>query len=147
MPDQIFEALDAAAAGRRALLAEPDSGSFPLDVGDEPASLARVGRLWTLTLARTRCDEPFARDLAQALGDLALSASSWGRREGCDPVADVSYTLEPDRLTLSVRDRSGWFSLDSPPRGLLGHLIDRVGFDRVTDGDDEITLVKRVVGG
>ncbi|HWE40227.1 MAG TPA: response regulator [Isosphaeraceae bacterium] len=144
MPDQIFEALDAAAASRRALQAEPDVGTFPLDVGDEPASLARVGRLWTLALARTRCEEPVARNLAQALADIALAAASWGRRQGRDPVATISYRLEPDRLTLSIRDRSGWFSLGSPPRGLLGPLIDRVGFDRFTDGDDEITLVRRV---
>ena len=143
-PDQIFGALSAVPAWRRACEAHADAGEIPLDAGGGAEPFERVQRLMSLLLARTPLPEEAVGRIGQALLDVGRAAQEWGTRHGAVAVATVRYQLHPDRLSLILTDAGGWFR-DRPARERVGPLLDRAGFDVIDEepGGEALHLTKR----
>jgi CheY-like chemotaxis protein len=145
-PDQIFEAMADASAWSRSLDQAGDEATIELTACGDLASIRDIHRLVSLVLKRTDLAEPAVRSMGEALVELAVRAAEWGRQVGKPIVANLHYRIEPGRIVLTLRDRSGWFAEHSPrDPDRLGGIIARTGFDEVAfpPDFDQVVLTRR----
>ncbi|MBX6315480.1 MAG: response regulator [Isosphaeraceae bacterium] len=147
-PDQIFDALSAAAAWRREIEVEAPEGQIVLDTRTSTGPYEQVSRLISLLLTRTALDEESVRRLGQAMVELSQAVIDWGHRHAIERVAMIDYAIRPDRLILTIRDcGAGWLHSDTlPHESGLGGLIARGRFEDIYESDDssELVLTKRL---
>lgn len=133
-PDQIFRALEAAAAWRRDLDERPDSGGWRLD-GDGDAASRELSRLGSLLLARTPLTDADVGTILNGLRQIAAGARNWGDRHRIPLVGAASYRIDPDCLRVEVRDLTGWFAGGDFSEAAaaydpgLNHVFDRIERD------------------
>jgi CheY-like chemotaxis protein len=142
-PDQIFRALDDAAACTRDLRQRDGAGVIRLDARDVIARARELSRLRSLLLARTPLDEAAVSGIVAALEGLWEEADARGRE---DPVATASYELLPDRVVLTIRDGAGWSEGGHPPPAEgIGAAVLAGPFDEVRPADSgrEVVLTRR----
>lgn len=108
-PDEIFEALAAAEQWRDENARAEATGTMNLGDGDERV-IRELSRLRALLTARTPLGGPEAGRIVGALESIVADAHSWGSRRDVERVACADYRLLDDRLIVTVRDESGWFS-------------------------------------
>lgn len=146
-PDQIFEAIAVADSWRRDIEDSRNGGQIDLVTGRDVAASEQVARLQSILLARTSWDEDAIRQLTLDLLGLAQSVLDWGGRHGLNDLAQLHYEVRPERLTLAVRDTSGWSSSNELPHEHgLGRVIGQGRFDeiRYDDQGTEATLIKHL---
>src|SRR5262249_16964918 len=108
IPDLIFQALADADAWRDQLDQRDFEGEIPIETHDEGESLRQLTRLRNLVLARTTIDFKPMSALIAALQEIWRDAITWGRTHQVGRVATLSYHLQANRLSLTLRDDSRW---------------------------------------
>jgi DNA-binding response OmpR family regulator len=145
-PDQIFQALADADDWRKRAESQVTSGEIRLSPRDDGEALRRFAQLRSMLLARTSLDSSAVSRIGVVVEQIKESALAWGRLRRADPVATLDYCLEPDRLTLTLHDASGWLN------GSLYHEegwregIVTAGFDQIIQDDagERLTFLKRL---
>lgn len=146
-PDQIFNAMSAADSWRRDIEQSHNGGLIELATGREVPSSEEIARLQSLLLARTAWDEEAIRLLSVDLLGMAECVLDWGRRHSISELARMGYAIQRERVTLTLRDTSGWTSAnDLPHEHGLGRVIGQGRFDeiRYDDSGAEATLTKHL---
>jgi CheY-like chemotaxis protein len=148
-PDQIYSALDQAAAWK-ARLAEPTlGGEVFLDGRDDGTTLRQLAQLRSILLAKGLVDSATVDRITSAIRAMWASVDDWSRQRGLSQVARLSYALEPDVLTLTVQDEARWLpgASDLGDQALL-HSLTAAQFDHVSADEAAglLTLVKRLSG-
>ncbi len=108
-PDQIFQAMAEADAWRRSLERHAHQGLIPF-TGQLDDAWRQLAQLRNLLVARTPLGLDTIRSIMEALQASARSADLWAHRECQNLVAELTYRLEPGRVSFSMRDCSGWLS-------------------------------------
>ncbi len=111
-PDQIFQALASADTWNHELAGHGGSGEIPINAGEEDFARG-ISRLRGLLLARTPLSDESTDHIICALRAIRDDTRDFARHHRVEQVASASYTLQDDRLTLSIRDMAGWFSKDT----------------------------------
>ena len=116
--------------------------------------------------AHTPLTERQIKDLRQAVMEMGGNAIEWGHRKNADLVLRITYRIDPEAVTLIIRDQGPGFNPGKLPHAAsdedpIGHLdirnelgIREGGFGimlahglvdefRYNDKGNEVTLVKR----
>jgi CheY-like chemotaxis protein len=144
-PDQIFQAMADADDWSRRCDQLGTEGEISLGSSDDGETVRQLAQLRSLIFAGTTLDPESVANINETLRSLGASADEWGERHGISRVAVLSYRRDGHRLTLMLRDVSGWLADDprSPlerwPEAIARGHFDDVGHDPSTGS---FTLVK-----
>jgi CheY-like chemotaxis protein len=145
-PDQIFAALASGEASRSELEHCGDRGELCLG-GDDDRLERDLSRLLCLLCARTLLDEEAIGRIAAVLRRIGQDARRWAQRNRVPRVATMYYQIDQDRMTLTVRDESGWFAggdFTEASAGFEPRLDDTFEEAGPSESGDEILLVKHL---
>jgi hypothetical protein len=108
MPDQIFQCLAAAERLRVDLAEAPGHREFCLG-GDEEEVSRELALLRSQLVARSGLSLETIGTMMGSIREIATSAASWSEKREEGRVAVVSYQVDAARVTVRIRDESGWF--------------------------------------
>jgi two-component system, OmpR family, response regulator len=114
-PDQLFEAIDKAFAWRREHEGRGTTGEINFDVRSETAHLVQVNDLLADLFAHTPLTERQIKDLRQAIMEMGGNAIEWGHRRNADLVLRITYRIDPQAVTLIIRDQGPGFNPSRVP--------------------------------
>lgn len=136
-PEQLFEALDHAAAWKDQIDAPAVEGRVVLDRRDDGETLRALSQLRSLLSARTSLSLHEINFISKAIHSIWASAHEWSRRCQLDRVAALAYSLTHTRLTLTIHDEGGWLAQAKDIWNKLSNTRDVKIFDEITV--DEVT--------
>ena len=164
--EQLFEAIDQALAWRREHEGRGTYGEIDFDVRSEAAYLSQVNDLLSDLYAHTPLTERQVKDLRQAVMEMGGNAIEWGHRKNADLALTIIYRIDPEAVTLVIRDQGPGFDPKQLPHaasdddpiahidvrndlgireGGFGIMLARGLVDefRYNDKGNEVTLIKR----
>lgn len=167
-PAQLFEVMDQAFSWRDEHKNRGTAGEIHFDVRSETDYLAELNDLLTDLYIHTPLTERQVKDLKQAVMEMGSNAIEWGHRKDAELTLRITYRIEPDNVTLIIRDQGPGFDPRDVPHAAqaddpIAHLdvrndlgIREGGFGimlarglvdefRYNDKGNEVTLVKRFV--
>ena len=167
-PEQLYEAMDKALAWRTEHEEKGTHGEIRFDVRSEAAYLQEVNDMLSDLYAHTPLKERQIKDLRQAVMEMGGNAIEWGHRKNADLVLTIIYRINPNDITLVIRDQGPGFNPGKVPHAAsdedpIGHLdirnelgIREGGFGimlakglvdefHYNDKGNEVTLIKRFV--
>jgi DNA-binding response OmpR family regulator len=109
-PDQLFEAIDKALAWRREHESRGTTGEINFDVRSETTHLSQANDLLADLFAHTPLTERQIKDLRQAIMEMGGNAIEWGHRKNADLVLRITYRIDPEAVTLIIRDQGPGFN-------------------------------------
>lgn len=165
-PDQLFKAIDNALAWRHDHETLGTHGEIRFDIRSEATYLQQVNDLLADLYAHTPLTERQVKDLRQAVMEMGGNAIEWGHRKNAELVLQITYRIDPDAVTLIIRDQGPGFNPGKIPHAAseddpIGHLdvrnelgIREGGFGimlakglvdefHYNDVGNEVTLIKR----
>ena len=165
-PEQLFGEIDRALAWRHEHESRGTHGEINFDVRSEVTYLQQVNDLLADLFAHTPLTDRQIKDLRQAVMEMGGNAIEWGHRKNADLVLQITYRIDPEAVTLIIRDQGPGFNPTKIPHAAsdedpIGHLdvrnelgIREGGFGimlakglvdefRYNDRGNEVTLIKR----
>ena len=165
-PNQLFEAIDEALLWRREHEGRGTTGEINFDVRSETTHLSQANDLLADLFAHTPLTERQIKDLRQAIMEMGGNAIEWGHRRNADLVLRITYRIDPQAVTLIIRDQGPGFNPSRIPHAAsdedpIAHLdvrnelgIREGGFGimlakglvdefHYNEAGNEVTLVKR----
>ena len=165
-PDQLFGAIDTALAWREEHQSHGTTGEIRFDIRSEPTYLSQTNDLLADLYAHTPLTERQVKDLKQVVLEMGGNAIEWGHRKNAELILQITYRIDPEKVTLVIRDQGPGFNPTQIPHAAsdedpIGHLdvrnelgIREGGFGimlakglvdefRYNDKGNEVTLVKR----
>ena len=165
-PDQLFEAVDKAMAWRKEHEQLGTHGEINFDIRSEATYLSQVNDLLSDLFLHTPLTERQIKDLRQVVMEMGGNAIEWGHRKNADLVLTIVYRIDPEAVTLIIRDQGPGFNPGQIPHAAsdedpIGHLdirndlgIREGGFGimlakglvdefHYNDRGNEVTLIKR----
>jgi two-component system OmpR family response regulator len=167
-PDQLFAEIDKALAWRDEHFQHGTNGEINFDIRSEPTYLQQTNDLLSDLYAHTPLTERQVKDLKQVVLEMGGNAIEWGHRKNADLLLRITYRIDPEKITLVIRDQGPGFNPSQIPHAAndedpIGHLdvrnelgIREGGFGimlakglvdefKYNDKGNEVTLVKRFV--
>jgi two-component system, OmpR family, response regulator len=165
-PDQLFDVLDKAIAWRKEHETRGTHGEINFDIRSEATYLQQVNDMLSDMFAHTPLTERQVKDLRQVVMEMGGNAIEWGHKKNADLVLQIIYRIDPEAVTLIIRDQGPGFDPKDIPHAAsdedpIGHLdlrnelhIREGGFGimlakglvdefRYNDKGNEVTLIKR----
>jgi DNA-binding response OmpR family regulator len=165
-PDQLFEVLDKAIAWRKEHETRGTHGEINFDIRSEVTYLQQVNDMLSDMFAHTPLTERQVKDLRQVVMEMGGNAIEWGHKKNADLVLQIVYRIDPEAVTLIIRDQGPGFNPRDIPHAAseedpIGHLdlrnelnIREGGFGimlakglvdefRYNEKGNEVTLIKR----
>lgn len=165
-PDQLFDAIDTALAWRDEHFEHGTTGEINFDIRSEPTYLSQTNDLLADLYAHSPLTERQVKDLKQVVLEMGGNAIEWGHRKNADLVLRITYRIDPEKVTIVIKDQGPGFNPSQIPHAAsdedpIGHLdvrnelgIREGGFGimlakglvddfRYNDKGNEVTLIKR----
>jgi two-component system OmpR family response regulator len=165
-PDQLFQVLDSAIAWRKEHETRGTHGEINFDIRSEVTYLQQVNDMLSDMFAHTPLTERQVKDLRQVVMEMGGNAIEWGHKKNAELVLQIIYRIDPEAVTLIIRDQGPGFDPRDIPHAAseedpIGHLdlrnelnIREGGFGimlakglvdefRYNDKGNEVTLIKR----
>jgi DNA-binding response OmpR family regulator len=165
-PEQLFEVIDSAMAWRHEHESRGTTGEINFDIRSEATYLQQANDMLADLFAHTSLTERQIKDLKQAVMEMGGNAIEWGHRKNAELVLQIIYRIDPEAVTLIIRDQGPGFNPKKLPHAAseedpIGHLdvrnelgIREGGFGimlarglvdefRYNDKGNEVTLIKR----
>ena len=165
-PKQLFESIDEALAWRQEHLNRGTTGEIHFDIRSELAYLRQTNDMLADLYHNTPLTERQIKDLKQVVNEMGGNAIEWGNRKNAELVVQITYRIDPEKVTIIIRDQGPGFNPTALPHAAsdenpIGHLdvrndlgIREGGFGimlakglvdefRYNDKGNEVTLVKR----
>jgi len=165
-PDQLFELIDKALAWRNEHETKGTHGEINFDIRSEPTYLMQANDMLADLFAHTPLTERQIKDLRQVVMEMGTNAIEWGHRKNADMVLTIVYRIDPEQVTLIIRDQGPGFNPKKIPHAAseedpIGHidvrndlgireggfgimlakgLVDEFSYN---DKGNEVTLIKR----
>jgi two-component system, OmpR family, response regulator len=164
--EQFFATIDKALAWRKEHENRGTYGEIHFDIRSEATYLSQANDLLSDLFAHTPLTERQIKDLRQAIMEMGGNAIEWGHRKNADLVLQITYRIDPEGITLVIRDQGPGFNPGKLPHAAsdedpIGHLdirndlgIREGGFGimlarglvdefRYNEKGNEVTLIKR----
>ena len=165
-PEQLFEAVDKAVAWRDEHQKYGTMGEIKFDVRSEITYLQQTNDLLSDLFAHTSLTERQIKDMKQVIMEMGGNAIEWGHRKNAELSLQITYRIDPEKVTLIIRDQGPGFNPGQIPHAAnvedpIGHMdirnelgIREGGFGimlarglvdefRYNDVGNEVTLIKR----
>ncbi|WP_406700016.1 response regulator [Singulisphaera sp. Ch08] len=114
-PDQIFQAMADADAWRRDLENHESEGEIPIETHGDGQTLRQLALMRSLLVARSSLDADSIARIGAAFAEIAADADAWGLAHQIKIVGTLAYQVESDKLTVTLRDASGWLKQNPAP--------------------------------
>lgn len=164
--EHLFDLMDKALAWRNEHEQRGTHGEINFDVRSEVTYLQQVNDMLSDLFAHTPLTERQVKDLRQAVMEMGGNAIEWGHRKNSELVLTIVYRIDPEAVTLIIRDQGPGFDPRQIPHAAsdedpIGHIdvrndlgIREGGFGimlakglvdefRYNDKGNEVTLIKR----
>jgi len=164
--EQFFAGVDKALAWRKEHETRGTHGEINFDIRSEATYLQQVNDMLSDMFAHTPLTERQVKDLRQAVMEMGGNAIEWGHRKNAELVLQIIYRIDPEAVTLIIRDQGPGFNPKQIPHAAsdedpIGHLdirnemkIREGGFGimlakglvdefRYNEKGNEVTLIKR----
>jgi two-component system, OmpR family, response regulator len=164
-PAQLYQMMDAALAWHEEHKQRGTTGEVNFDVRSELTYLSQASDMLADLFAHTPLTDRHLKDLKQAVMEMGGNAIEWGHRKNADLVLRITYRIDPNAVTLIIKDQGPGFNPRNLPHAAsdedpIGHieirnelglreggfgimlargLVDQFHYNR--DGN-EVTLVK-----
>ncbi len=165
-PQQLFDAMDAALAWREDHSGRGTTGEINFDVRSELAHLQATNDMLADLYQNTPLTDRQVKDLKQVVMEMGGNAIEWGHRKNAELTVRITYRIDPEKVTLIIRDQGPGFDPGIVPHAAsdddpIGHLdirnelgIREGGFGimlakglvddfHYNDRGNEVTLIKR----
>jgi len=165
-PDQLFQEMDNALAWRHEHENKGTSGEIDFNIRSENTYLQQANDMLADLFAHTPLTERQIKDLKQVILEMGGNAIEWGHRKNADLVLQITYRIDPEAVTLIIRDQGPGFNPGQVPHAAsdedpIAHLdvrsemgIREGGFGimlakglvdefRYNEKGNEVTLIKR----
>jgi len=124
---EFYEAVDKALAWRKEHEERGTHGEIRFDVRSEATYLQQVNDMLSDLFAHTPLTERQIKDLRQAVMEMGGNAIEWGHRKNADLVLTIVYRIDPDAVTLIIRDQGPGFDPRNIPHAAqeddpIGHI-------------------------
>ena len=148
-PEQLYDAIDKAVAWRREHEQRGTHGEIHFDVRSEATYLTQVNDMLSDLFAHTPLTERQIKDLRQAVMEMGGNAIEWGHRKNAELVLTIIYRIDPEAVTLIIRDQGPGFDPRNIPHAAsdedpIGHLDVRNDL-HIREGGFGIMLAKGLV--
>lgn len=165
-PAQIFQAIDDALTWRDEHVRRGTTGEIQFDIRSEVSHLHDINDMLADLYAHTPLNERQVKDLRQAVMEMGGNAIEWGHRKRAELPLRITYRIDPQKVTLVIRDQGPGFDPRDLPHAAseenpIGHLevrndlgLREGGFGimlarglvdefRYNEQGNEVTLIKR----
>lgn len=165
-PEQLFDSIDKALAWRHEHESRGTHGEINFDIRSEATYLQQANDMLADLFAHTSLTDRQIKDLRQAVMEMGGNAIEWGHRKNADLVLQITYRIDPEAITLIIKDQGPGFNPTKIPHAAsdedpIGHLdvrnelgIREGGFGimlakglvdefRYNDCGNEVTMIKR----
>ena len=164
-PEQLYAVMDKALAWRKEHESRGTYGEIHFDIRSEATYLTQAHDMLSDLFAHTPLTERQIKDLRQTVMEMGGNAIEWGHRKNPDLVLTIIYRIDPNSVTLVIRDQGPGFNPRKIPHAAsdedpIGHIdvrndlgIREGGFGimlakglvdefRYNDKGNEVTLIK-----
>lgn len=126
-PTQIYRAIDTALAWRQEHEQSGVRGEILFDIRSEVSHLQKINDLLSDLYLNTPLNERQIKDLRQAVMEMGGNAIEWGHRRNAELPLRITYRIEPERVTLVIKDQGPGFNPRHLPHAAsednpVGHL-------------------------
>jgi two-component system, OmpR family, response regulator len=165
-PEQLYAVIDKALAWRTEHESRGTYGEIHFDIRSEATYLTQAHDMLSDLFAHTPLTQRQIKDLRQVVMEMGGNAIEWGHRKNADLVLTIIYRIDPNSVTLVIRDQGPGFNPRQIPHAAsdedpIGHIdvrndlgIREGGFGimlakglvdefRYNDKGNEVTLIKR----
>jgi DNA-binding response OmpR family regulator len=165
-PGQLYEVMDEALAWHEEHLKRGTHGEINFDIRSELTYLQQANDMLADMFAHTPLTDRQIKDLKQAVMEMGGNAIEWGHRKNAELVLRLTYRIDPDSITLIIKDQGPGFNPGNLPHAAsdedpIGHLelrnelgLREGGFGimlarglvddfRYNERGNEVTIVKR----
>jgi DNA-binding response OmpR family regulator len=165
--EQFDEAIDKALAWRQEHEQKGTHGEINFDVRSEATYLQQANDMLADLFAHTPLTERQIKDLRQAVMEMGGNAIEWGHKKNAELVLTIVYRIDPEAVTLVIRDQGPGFNPKQLPHAAhdedpIGHIdvrnelgIREGGFGIMlakglvdeffyNEKGNEVTLIKRI---
>lgn len=147
--EQLFKAIDRARAWRDDHDRRGTEGEIDFDIRGEVSYLQQINDMLADMFAHTRLTDKQIKDLRQAIMEMGGNAIEWGHRKNAELPLRITYRIDPDSITLVIRDQGPGFDPSNLPHAAkpedpISHL-DLRGDLGIRDGGFGIMLARGLV--
>jgi len=148
-PQELYKSIDAALAWHDQHQQRGTTGEINFDIRSELTYLAQASDLLADLFAHTSLTERQIKDLKQAVMEMGGNAIEWGHRKNAELVLQITYRIDPEKVTLIIKDQGPGFNPGQVPHAAsdedpIGHLDVRSELG-LRDGGFGIMLAKGLV--
>jgi len=167
-PEQLFAEIDRALDWRHEHESRGTHGEINFDIRSEATYLQQANDMLADLFAHTPLTDRQIKDLKQAVMEMGGNAIEWGHRKNAELVLQITYRIDPQAVTLIIRDQGPGFNPGQLPHAAsdedpIGHLdvrnelgIREGGFGimlarglvdefHYNETGNEVTMIKRFV--
>lgn len=123
--EQLFDAIDKAIASRKEHEERGTTARSTSTSGARPLYLVQANNLLADLFRHTPLTERQIKDLRQAIMEMGGNAIEWGHRKNADLVLQIIYRIDPQGITLVIRDQGPGFNPTKLPHA--AHDDDPIG--------------------
>jgi DNA-binding response OmpR family regulator len=126
-PDQLYQMMDQALAWHDEHKQRGTTGEIHFDIRSELTYLTQANDMLADLFAHTPLTERQIKDLRQAVMEMGGNAIEWGHRKNADLVLRITYRIDPDAVTLVIKDQGPGFNPGDVPHAAsdedpIGHI-------------------------
>ena len=148
-PPQLFAAMDAALAWGEEHSSNGITGEINFDIRSELAYLQQTNDMLADLYLHTPLTDRQVKDLKQVVMEMGGNAIEWGHRKNAELTVRITYRIDPEKVTLIIRDQGPGFDPGQVPHAAsdedpIGHLDVRNDLG-IREGGFGIMLAKGLV--
>ena len=126
-PAQLYETIDTAFAWHDEHKERGTTGEINFDVRSELTYLSQASDMLADLFAHTPLTDRHLKDLKQAVMEMGGNAIEWGHRKNADLVLRITYRIDPNAVTLIIKDQGPGFNPRNLPHAAsdedpIGHI-------------------------
>ncbi len=165
-PERLYEEIDKALEWHEEHLKRGTHGEINFDIRSELSYLQQAHDMLADLFAHTPLTDRQIKDLKQTIMEMGGNAIEWGHRKNPDLLLRITYRIDPEKVTLIIKDQGPGFNPRNLPHAAsdedpIGHIelrnelgLREGGFGimlarglvdefRYNDRGNEVTLIKR----
>jgi two-component system, OmpR family, response regulator len=126
-PAQLYEIIDTAFAWHDEHQQRGTTGEINFDVRSELTYLSQASDMLADLFAHTPLTDRHLKDLKQAVMEMGGNAIEWGHRKNAELVLRITYRIDPNAVTLIIKDQGPGFNPRNLPHAAsdedpIGHI-------------------------
>jgi DNA-binding response OmpR family regulator len=126
-PQQLYQTIESALAWHEEHTQRGTTGEINFDIRSELTYLSQASDMLADLFAHTPLTDRHIKDLKQAIMEMGGNAIEWGHRKNAELVLRITYRIDPNAVTLIIKDQGPGFNPRNLPHAAsdedpIGHI-------------------------